>query len=80
MENEVQQPLQKTITGVVVDKITKLPIIGASIAIEGSAIGTITDINGSFTLEVPYNSHSLISFIGYYTVNIPVGNETVFNI
>ncbi|HLW10201.1 MAG TPA: SusC/RagA family TonB-linked outer membrane protein [Fermentimonas sp.] len=80
LKNIDQQSSLRKITGIVVDEMTKEPIIGASIIIEGTAIGTITNVNGGFTLEVPLNSRLLISFIGYQIVNIPVENDVIFNI
>lgn len=60
----------RNVTGIVVDAVGE-PIIGASIAIKGESTGTITDINGRFTLtSVPENSLLTISYIGYKTVEL----------
>ena len=40
-------------------------VIGASVTIKGGTVGTITDINGNFSLTVPANSQIVVSFIGY---------------
>lgn len=54
------------IKGVVLDKSLDEPIIGASVVVEGNTgIGTITDIDGNFSLKVPMNSTISISYIGY---------------
>lgn len=45
---------QRTITGVIVD-VTGEPIIGANVVVKGTTNGTITDIDGGFTLNVPLN-------------------------
>nr|WP_320058325.1 TonB-dependent receptor [uncultured Bacteroides sp.] len=58
----VQQ--SKTIMGVVVDESGE-PIIGANIKVDGSTIGTITDLNGRFSLEVPAGGKVSVSYIGY---------------
>ncbi|RRD92938.1 hypothetical protein EII33_02325 [Bacteroides heparinolyticus] len=56
----------KKITGKVVDA-TGEPVIGANVVVKGSTSnGTITDVNGGFTLSVPPKSSLTISFIGYY--------------
>lgn len=60
----VQQNSVK-VTGTVVDTNGE-PVIGANVMVDGSTIGTITDINGKFTLNVPKDGVKLrISFIGY---------------
>lgn len=56
------------------------PIIGANVVVEGQTIGTVTDMDGLFTLEVPEGAVLQVSYIGYVAQNIPVGNETEFNI
>ena len=49
------------------------PLPGASVVVKGTSTGTITDFNGSFSLQVPLNSQALvISFIGYETIEVPV--------
>lgn len=47
---------------------------------KGSTNGTVTDINGKFSLSVPNKSTLVISYIGYVSKAIIVGNQTVFNI
>ncbi|NJK98038.1 MAG: SusC/RagA family TonB-linked outer membrane protein [Bacteroidales bacterium] len=59
------------VKGNVVDASTNEPIVGANIVIEGSTIGTITDINGRFSLDIPTTEAVIIaSFIGYNTEKI----------
>lgn len=74
----VQQQTQK-ITGTVVDA-TGESVIGANIKIEGTEKGTITDIDGNFSLEVPNKGVLIISFIGYSEKRIPVGNQTYIRV
>lgn len=59
----------KTFKGVVVDQAEE-PIIGASVRVVGTTIGTITDLNGKFTLEVPNGKQVEISYIGYISQTI----------
>lgn len=62
---------QGTITGVVVDAETNEALIGASVVLEGTTTGTVTDIDGSFSLSVKAsNLNLLVSFIGYTTQTI----------
>ena len=54
----------KKITGKVTDEKNE-PIIGANVVVKGSTTGTITDMDGNFTLEVPDQATLLVSYIGY---------------
>lgn len=65
---------KKKISGVVVDK-TGEPVIGANIVVKGTSLGTITDIDGRYTLEVPERAVLQISYIGYLNQDIPVGSQ-----
>jgi TonB-linked SusC/RagA family outer membrane protein len=66
---------QKTITGTVTDERGE-EIIGASVAVKGTTNGTISDTSGKFSLSVPEKGTLVISYIGYQTQEIPIGNET----
>lgn len=67
----------KKVTGTVTDERGEL-IIGANVMVKGSNSGTITDIDGKFSLEVPEGAVLQISYIGYLSQEIPVGNKTSF--
>ena len=70
-----------TIKGRVMDEILKEPIPGANVKVKGTTLGTITDFNGNFSLVVPNkNSVLVVSFIGYVTREIAVGNQNTINI
>lgn len=71
----------KTITGVISDRDGQ-PIIGANIVEKGSkSIGTITDIDGKFSLRLSNGSTDLVvSYIGYITKEVPVGTSSFLNI
>lgn len=74
-----QEPV--TITGLVVDAKDDLPIIGARVHETGTSNGTITDIDGKFTLRVYDPSHPIeISFIGFVSQTITPGSTRHFNI
>lgn len=63
---------QQKVTGKVVDAAGD-PIIGASIVVKSNnTMGTISDFDGNFTLEVPSNSVLLVSYIGYVTQEVAV--------
>jgi TonB-linked SusC/RagA family outer membrane protein len=66
----------KRITGTVVDDKGEA-IIGANVVVKGTAgSGTITDIDGVFTLNVPSGAVLTVSYIGYVSQDIAVGNKT----
>lgn len=69
----------KRITGLVKDASGEA-IIGASITEKGTTTGTITNIDGEFELNVSQGSTLTISYLGYVTREIPVGNQTSFNV
>lgn len=71
---------EKQITGRVVDAITGESIPGATIIVEGTQRGAITDIDGNFTLVVSSSETLVVSYLGYKIVNEPVGAQTYFNI
>ena len=56
------------------------PLIGASVVVKGTTKGTITDVDGKYTLEVPSRSTILYSYIGYESREIPLGNSSLMNI
>ena len=69
----------KTVTGTVSDEMG--PLVGASVVVKGSSNGTVTDIEGRFTLsDVPDNAVLQVSYIGYLTQEIVVGKKKQFAI
>lgn len=70
---------KKAVHGVVTDPL-KDPIIGATVLIKGAKEGTVTDINGRFTIQAASNATLVISFIGYESQEIKVSNQPVLNI
>ena len=69
---EIQQATKK-ITGTVVD--AQGPVIGASVVEKGSSNGTVTDFDGKFSLNVKEGATIVVSFIGFETQEIKVGNR-----
>jgi TonB-linked SusC/RagA family outer membrane protein len=62
---------QTQVRGTVVDEVGE-PVIGATIQIKGTSQGTITDIDGNFTLVAPTGGTLVISYVGYQTQEVPV--------
>lgn len=58
------------VRGKVIDESTGEPIIGANIRIKGKSIGTSTDVDGNFILDVPVNAQLTVSYIGYTTTEL----------
>jgi TonB-linked SusC/RagA family outer membrane protein len=75
----IQQPPRKQITGRVVDAQGEA-IIGANIIEVGTTNGTVTDVDGNFTLSVEPDATIRISYIGYLVQNINTTGKTSFNI
>lgn len=76
---------QISIKGIVIDKKLNEPIIGASVSsvsVQGTTIGTVTNLEGNFSLKnVPKGSVLTVSYIGYTSQNITInGNQTTFKI
>lgn len=69
----------KQITGVVTDANGE-PVIGANVVEKGTTNGTITDANGQFSLHVTPSATLNISYIGYVSCEVPVGNKTSLSI
>ena len=68
---------QRSISGMVSD-VQGIPVIGASVVIKGTTLGTVTDMEGKFQLDAEPSQTLEVSFIGYQKVSLPVGNQTYF--
>lgn len=77
-EAVAQQPIKK-ISGIVVDANGE-PVIGVNVLEQGTTNGTITDIDGKFSLSVPAQSILIVSYIGYITKEVAVGAQSFFRI
>lgn len=75
--NVVQQ--QKSVKGTVVDT-TGEPVIGANIKAQGTDTGTITDLDGNFSLVIPASAKLEVSFIGYVTQVVSVPANGIVNV
>jgi TonB-linked SusC/RagA family outer membrane protein len=73
------QQANKTITGTIIDSNGET-VIGANVVVKGTTVGTVTDFDGKFTLDVPKGAILQISYIGYNDVEVPVGKQTKLSI
>lgn len=78
---EAAKPVRekKRVTGVIVDSSGE-PVIGANVVEKGTSNGTITDLDGKFTLEVDDKCSLQISYIGFNTQEVPATGKTNFSI
>lgn len=75
--NGSQQVKTKNVSGVIVDTNGE-PVIGASVLVKGTTNGTITDMDGKFTInDVPDNSTLDISYIGYKTMTLKATDKNL---
>lgn len=71
---------QKNVTGTVTDE-AKNPLTGVTVIVQGTSIGTLTNANGEFSLSVSADARTLVfSFIGMKTYQVPIGDQTTFNV
>ncbi len=74
------QQKTKQITGKVTDDSGQT-VPGASVVVNGTTIGTVTNINGEYSLSVPENSKVLVfSFVGMLTQEVAIGTKTTVNV
>ncbi|HOF54765.1 MAG TPA: TonB-dependent receptor [Prolixibacteraceae bacterium] len=71
----------RTITGKVVSSDDDSPILGVSVSVKGTTIGTVTNLDGNYTLQVPQDARSLMfSFVGYRTQEVAIEGQNVINV
>jgi len=71
---------QKVVTGTVLDQNGQ-PLIGVTVLVKGTTIGTTTDINGKFSIQVPDDQSTLqLSYVGYSLQEVAVGSQTAVSV
>lgn len=71
----------RVLTGAVTSAEDGSPIPGVSVSVKGTTMGTISDMDGKFSIKVPADSKTLVfSFVGMTTQEITIGNQTIINI
>ena len=78
-EITVQQPAKKHITGRIID-VNGEAVIGANVVEAGTTNGTVTDVDGNFSLDVENNATIRVSYIGYLEQGINTAGRNSFNI
>ncbi|MDP4204963.1 MAG: TonB-dependent receptor [Bacteroidota bacterium] len=79
-ERNLQQ--SRKVTGSIIDASTKEPLIGVSVLVKGTNLGTTTDLAGRFTFDVPEGKEAILicSFIGYQTANVVLGKQSSIDV
>jgi len=70
---------ERTISGIVTESLGQ-PLEGVSVGIKGSAVGTITDLTGKFSLRATQGDTIVCSFVGYKTLAVGVVESSTFDI
>ncbi|NQU55122.1 MAG: TonB-dependent receptor [Bacteroidetes bacterium] len=71
----------KTVTGKVTDASSGELLPGVTIVVKGTTIGTITNFDGNFSLDMPSDAQTLVfSFVGMKSLEVEIGNQTNLNI
>ena len=71
---------QKTVSGVVTSSEDKQPLVGVSVVVKGTANGTITDIDGKYSLSVPEKSTLVFSFVGFTSLEQVFDGSSTLNV
>jgi TonB-linked SusC/RagA family outer membrane protein len=71
---------QLKITGTLTDSNSGEALPGVSIQVEGTAVGTITDVNGNYSIEVPQSGTLVFSYVGYLTQKIALAGQTKIDV
>ena len=75
-----ENQLAITVSGTITD-VNGLPLIGATVLEKGTTNGMVSDLDGKFTLDVAdENSVLIFSYAGFESKEMPVGNQTTFNV
>lgn len=70
----------RTVSGTITDASSGEALIGATVLVKGTTNGTVTDFDGNYSLEVNTGDVLVVSFTGYSTQELTVGDETTLNI
>lgn len=72
---------QKSISGVVTESDGNAPMPGVTVVVKGTTTGTITDVDGKYTLMVPANAQTLsFSYIGMLSQDVPISGKSTINV
>ncbi|WP_143959342.1 SusC/RagA family TonB-linked outer membrane protein [Litoribacter populi] len=67
----------RTVTGTVTSAEEPEGVPGVNVRVKGTTVGAITDLDGSYSIEVPADANTLVfSFVGFLTQELPIGNQS----
>ena len=69
-----------TVSGIVTSTTDRMPLIGVSVFVKGSTTGTITDLNGHYSLGVEKGQTLVFSYIGFVTQEKVIADQQVLNV
>ncbi len=75
----LETEVEVTVSGKVTDDSGE-PLPGASVTVAGTTTGTVTDIDGDYTITVPDEATLIFSYIGFESMRVPVDNRTQINV
>lgn len=70
----------RNVSGVVISSEDNFPLPGVNITVKGTTRGTISDLDGQYSLEAPNEATLIYSFVGFLSKEVPVGNKTTIDI
>lgn len=76
---EKETPAEVLVEGIVSDE-NSMPLPGVTVTVKGTTQGTVTDVDGKYSLNVPEDAVLIFSFIGYVTQSIEIGNRSTLDI
>ncbi len=72
---------QRVVTGTVTESDTGSPVPGANVIVKGTTVGTVTDMDGKYSLNLPGDATSLVySFVGYVSEEVVIGTQSVIDV
>ncbi|PZX51241.1 TonB-linked SusC/RagA family outer membrane protein [Algoriphagus ratkowskyi] len=71
---------QNTVIGTVTDSATGEGLPGATVLVKGSTAGTVTDIEGKFSIDIASEGTLIMSFIGYTTKEVPINGRSIITV
>lgn len=78
-DNKSKEDPAKKISGKVIDENNE-PLIGVNIKAEGGSEGTITDLNGGFTIAAPQGSTLSFTYVGYTPITVKITDKNIYEI
>lgn len=70
----------RTVSGTVTDKETREPLIGANVLVKGTTVGTVTDVDGKYTLQVGEKDVLVFSYLSMKTIEEAVNGRSIINV